>query len=62
MRKIGNVDIMTITSMEQLKDVHVKSAQRRELLAKGIMPSKSTKILPTVPETVTSNTSMVTGS
>ena len=40
----------------------MKSAQRRELLDKGIEPSKSTKIMPTVSEAVTSNTSMVTGS
>ena len=62
MRKINNVDIMTITSMSQLKDTRVKAAQRRELLEKGIMPSNSTAILPTVLDGASNNTSMVTGS
>ena len=53
---------MTITSMAQLKDTRVKTAQRRELIEIGMIPSKSTAILPTVLENTSNNTSMVTGS
>ena len=51
---------MTISSMDQLKDTRVKAVQRRELRDKGIMPSKSTAVLPAVPDGATSNTSIVT--